>query len=185
LLSDIAVLTGGTAITANLGIELESLTLHGPRPSKKVVVNKYNTTIVEGASKATELVERVKQIRAQIDETLSDSDREMLQQRLATLVGGIAVIRVATATEERRKQKKARVENAIRVAKAAAEEGIVPGGGVAYIRAQEALQSFSLESDDENMGISIVSKGSRRALVRSLRTRGRVYCDHPQCQGRQ
>jgi len=97
----------------------------------------------------------------------------MLQQRLATLVGGIAVIRVATATEERRKQKKARVENAIRVAKAAAEEGIVPGGGVAYIRAQEALQSFSLESDDENMGISIVRRLSKSLFVRSLRTRGR------------
>jgi len=165
MLQDIAILTGGKAITEDLGIKLESIQLQDLGRAKKVVVDKDNTTIVEGAGKSSEIEGRVKQIRAQIEDTTSDYDREKLQERLAKLVGGVAVIKVGAATETELKEKKARVEDAMHATKAAVEEGIVPGGGVAFIRAQKALDGLGLENDDENIGVGIV----RRALEEPLR----------------
>ena len=165
MLQDIAILTGGKAITEDLGIKLESIQLGDLGRAKKVVVDKDNTTIVEGGGKPAEIEGRVKQIRAQIDDTTSDYDREKLQERLAKLVGGVAVIKVGAATETELKEKKARVEDAMHATKAAVEEGIVPGGGVAFIRAQKALENFKLENEDENIGVGIV----KRALEEPLR----------------
>ena len=165
MLEDIAILTGGKAITEDLGIKLESLQLTELGRAKKIIVDKDNTTIVEGAGKQTDIDGRVKQIRAQIEDTTSDYDREKLQERLAKLVGGVAIIRVGAATETELKEKKARVEDAMHATKAAVEEGIVPGGGVAFIRAQKALEGFVLELDDENIGVGIV----KRALEEPLR----------------
>ena len=165
MLQDIAILTGGKAITEDLGIKLESIQITDLGRGKKVVVDKDNTTIVEGGGKSSEIEGRVKQIRAQIEDTTSDYDREKLQERLAKLVGGVAVIKVGAATETELKEKKARVEDAMHATKAAVEEGIVPGGGVAFIRAQKALESFKLENEDENIGIGIV----KRALEEPLR----------------
>jgi len=165
MLQDIATLTGGKAITEDLGIKIESIQLQDLGRAKKIVVDKDNTTIVEGAGKRADIEGRVKQIRAQIEETTSDYDREKLQERLAKLVGGVAVIRVGAATETELKEKKARVEDAMHATKAAVEEGIVPGGGVAFIRAQKALEGYQLENDDENIGIGIV----KRALEEPLR----------------
>jgi len=165
MLGDIATLTGGRAITEDLGIKLENIKLEDLGRAKKVVVDKDNTTIVEGSGKKGEIEGRVKQIRAQIEDTTSDYDREKLQERLAKLVGGVAVIRVGAATETELKEKKARVEDAMHATKAAVEEGIVPGGGVAFIRGQKVLEGFSLENDDENIGVGIV----RRALEEPLR----------------
>jgi chaperonin GroEL len=165
MLQDIAVLTGGKAITEDLGIKLESIQIQDLGRAKKIIVDKDNTTIVEGAGKPAEIEGRVRQIRAQIEETTSDYDREKLQERLAKLVGGVAVIKVGAATETELKEKKARVEDAMHATKAAVEEGIVPGGGVAFIRAQKALDNFELDNDDENIGVGIV----RRALEEPLR----------------
>ena len=165
MLQDIATLTGGKAITEDLGIKLENIQLQDLGRAKKTVVDKDNTTIVEGAGKRADIEGRVKQIRAQIEETTSDYDREKLQERLAKLVGGVAVIRVGAATETELKEKKARVEDAMHATKAAVEEGIVPGGGVAFIRAQKTLEGYQLENDDENIGIGIV----KRALEEPLR----------------
>ncbi|HSB09325.1 MAG TPA: chaperonin GroEL [Blastocatellia bacterium] len=165
MLQDIAILTGGKAITEDLGIKLESIQIQDLGRAKKIVVDKDNTTIVEGAGKSAEIEGRVKQIRAQIEDTTSDYDREKLQERLAKLVGGVAVIKVGAATETELKEKKARVEDAMHATKAAVEEGIVPGGGVAFIRAQKALDGLGLENDDENIGVGIV----RRALEEPLR----------------
>ncbi|HMG35052.1 MAG TPA: chaperonin GroEL [Blastocatellia bacterium] len=165
MLGDIATLTGGRAITEDLGIKLENIQIQDLGRAKKVVVDKDNTTIVEGAGKNAEIEGRVKQIRTQIDDTTSDYDREKLQERLAKLVGGVAVIKVGAATETELKEKKARVEDAMHATKAAVEEGIVPGGGVAFMRAQKALEGFTLEHDDENIGVGIV----RRALEEPLR----------------
>jgi chaperonin GroEL len=165
MLQDISVLTGGKAITEDLGIKLESIKLEDLGRAKKIVVDKDNTTIVEGAGKKADIEGRVRQIRAQIEDTTSDYDREKLQERLAKLVGGVAVIKVGAATETELKEKKARVEDAMHATKAAVEEGIVPGGGVSFIRAQRALDGFELENDDENIGIGIV----RRALEEPLR----------------
>ncbi len=165
MLQDIAILTGGKAITEDLGIKLESIQLADLGRAKKIVVDKDNTTIVEGGGKTSEIEGRVKQIRAQIEDTTSDYDREKLQERLAKLVGGVAVIKVGAATETELKEKKARVEDAMHATKAAVEEGIVPGGGVAFIRAQKALESFKLENEDENIGIAIV----KRALEEPIR----------------
>jgi chaperonin GroEL len=165
MLQDIAVLTGGRAITEDLGIKLESIQLQDLGRAKKIVVDKDNTTIVEGAGKNAEIEGRVKQIRTQIEDTTSDYDREKLQERLAKLVGGVAVIKVGAATETELKEKKARVEDAMHATKAAVEEGIVPGGGVAFIRAQKALEGFNLEDADENIGVGIV----RRALEEPMR----------------
>jgi chaperonin GroEL len=165
MLQDIAILTGGKAITEDLGIKLESIQLSDLGRAKKVVVDKDNTTIVEGGGKSAEIEGRVKQIRAQIEDTTSDYDREKLQERLAKLVGGVAVIKVGAATETELKEKKARVEDAMHATKAAVEEGIVPGGGVAFLRAQKALENFKLDHVDENIGVGIV----KRALEEPLR----------------
>jgi chaperonin GroEL len=165
MLEDIAKLTGGKAITEDLGIKLESIQVTDLGRAKKVVVDKDNTTLVEGAGKPAEIEGRVRQIRAQIEETTSDYDREKLQERLAKLVGGVAVIKVGAATETELKEKKARVEDAMHATKAAVEEGIVPGGGVAFIRAQKVLETLEFDNDDENIGVGIV----RRALEEPLR----------------
>jgi len=164
MLEDIAILTGGKAITEDLGIKLENLKLEDLGRAKRVVIDKDNTTIVEGAGKAKEIEGRVRQIRTQVEDTTSDYDREKLQERLAKLVGGVAVIKVGAATEMELKEKKARVEDAMHATRAAVEEGIVPGGGVSYIRAIPAVAKLKLEGD-EQIGANIV----RRALEEPLR----------------
>jgi chaperonin GroEL len=164
MLEDIAILTGGKAITEDLGIKLENLKIDDLGKAKKITIDKDNTTIVEGAGTAKAIEGRVKQIRTQIDETTSDYDREKLQERLAKLVGGVAVVKVGAATETEMKEKKARVEDAMHATKAAVEEGIVPGGGVALLRAQKAVEAIKTEGD-EAVGVSIV----RRALEEPLR----------------
>ena len=165
MLQDIAILTGGQAISEDLGIKLENIQASDLGRAKKIVVDKDNTTIVEGAGKGKDIEGRVKQIRNQVEETTSDYDREKLQERLAKLVGGVAVIKVGAATETELKEKKARVEDAMHATRAAVEEGIVPGGGVALIRAQKALDKLKLEELDEQTGVNIV----RRALEEPLR----------------
>src|SRR5881296_1344139 len=164
MLEDIATLTGGKAITEDLGIKLENIKLEDLGKAKKVVVDKDNTTIVEGAGKSSTIEGRIKQIRAQIEETTSDYDREKLQERLAKLAGGVAVIKVGAATETEMKEKKARVEDALNATRAAVEEGIVPGGGVALLRASKAIDSLKLEGD-EKVGAAIV----KRALEEPIR----------------
>ena len=164
MLEDIAILTNGKCITEDLGIRLENVKLEDLGRAKKIVIDKENTTLVEGAGKSKAIEGRVKQIRTQIDETTSDYDREKLQERLAKLVGGVAVIKVGAATESEMKEKKARVEDAMHATKAAVEEGIVPGGGVALLRAQKAIDSVKAK-DDEAVGVQIV----RRSLEEPLR----------------
>jgi chaperonin GroEL len=164
MLEDIAILTGGKAITEDLGIKLENVRLEDLGRAKKVTVDKDNTTIVEGNGKTSAIEGRVKQIRTQIEETTSDYDREKLQERLAKLVGGVAQIKVGAATETEMKEKKARVEDAMHATKAAVEEGIVPGGGVALVRCITALEKLKAEGD-EQIGINIV----KRALEEPLR----------------
>jgi chaperonin GroEL len=165
MLEDIAILTGGKAITEDLGIKLENIKLEDLGRAKKIVVDKDNTTIVEGAGKSSTIEGRIKQIRAQIDETTSDYDREKLQERLAKLAGGVAVIKVGAATETAMKEKKARVEDALNATRAAVEEGIVPGGGVALLRASKAIDNLKKLEGDEKVGASIV----RRALEEPIR----------------
>ena len=165
MLEDIAVLTGGRCITEDLGIKLESITLDDLGKAKRIVVEKEATTIVEGEGKSKDIQGRVAQIRRQIEETTSDYDREKLQERLAKLAGGVAVINVGAATETEMKEKKARVEDALHATRAAVEEGIVPGGGVALIRAQAALDKLQL-TGDEAIGAGII----RRAIEQPLRT---------------
>jgi chaperonin GroEL len=164
MLEDIAILTGGKAITEDLGIKLENLKIDDLGKAKKITIDKDNTTIVEGAGTAKAIEGRVKQIRTQIDETTSDYDREKLQERLAKLVGGVAVVKVGAATETEMKEKKARVEDAMHATKAAVEEGIVPGGGVALLRAQKSVEAVKT-TGDEAVGVAIV----RRALEEPLR----------------
>jgi chaperonin GroEL len=165
MLEDIAILTNGKCITEDLGIKLENIRVEDLGRAKKITIDKENTTIVEGKGKSTEIEGRVKQMRAQIEETTSDYDREKLQERLAKLVGGVAVIKVGAATETEMKEKKARVEDAMHATKAAVEEGIVPGGGIAYLRAIVALDKQKGDNDDITTGINIV----RRALEEPLR----------------
>jgi chaperonin GroEL len=165
MLEDIAVLTGGKAITEDLGMKLENLKLDDLGRAKKVVVNKDTTTIIDGAGTSKDIQGRIKQLRAQIAETTSDYDREKLQERLAKLAGGVAIVKVGAATETEMKEKKARVEDALNATRAAVEEGIVPGGGVALLRAAEALDSLKL-AGDEGTGVAIV----RRALEEPIRT---------------
>ncbi len=165
MLEDIAILTGGRLISEDLGIKLENVQIEDLGRAKKVVVDKDSTTIIEGLGKKSDIEGRVKQIRTQIEETTSDYDREKLQERLAKLVGGVAVIKVGAATETELKEKKARVEDAMHATRAAVEEGIVPGGGVTFIRAQKALENFKLEEEDEQIGVNIV----KRALEEPLR----------------
>jgi chaperonin GroEL len=164
MLEDVATVTGGKAITEDLGIKLENLKLEDLGRAKKVVVDKDNTTLIEGAGNTKAIEGRIKQIRAQIEENSSDYDREKLQERLAKLAGGVAVVKVGAATETEMKEKKARVEDALNATRAAVEEGIVPGGGVALLRASEVLGSLKL-SGDEATGVSIV----RRALEEPIR----------------
>src|SRR6058998_2003353 len=164
MLEDISVLTGGKAITEDLGIKLENIKLNDLGHAKKVVIDKDNTTLVEGGGKTKEIEGRIKQIRAQIEETTSDYDREKLQERLAKLAGGVAVIKVGAATETAMKEKKARVEDALNATRAAVEEGIVPGGGVALLRASGTIDALKLEGD-EKVGAQIV----RRALEEPIR----------------
>jgi chaperonin GroEL len=158
-LEDIAVLTGGRCLTEDLGIKLENLALEDLGRAKRVTIDKENTTIVEGEGSTKDIQGRINQIRRQIEETTSDYDREKLQERLAKLAGGVAVINVGAATETEMKEKKARVEDALHATRAAVEEGIVAGGGVAYLRTQKALDNLKLEGD-EAVGVQIV----RRAL---------------------
>jgi chaperonin GroEL len=164
MLEDIAILTGGKAITEDLGIKLENVKLDDLGRAKKITIDKDNTTIVEGGGKPKDIEGRVKQIRTQIDETTSDYDREKLQERLAKLVGGVAVIKVGAATETEMKEKKARVEDAMHATKAAVEEGIVPGGGVALLRSVKAVEAIKAEGD-EAVGVNII----RRSLEEPLR----------------
>ncbi len=164
MLQDIAILTGGKAITEDLGIKLENVQMSDLGQAKKVTVDKDNTTVVEGKGKHSEIEGRVKEIRSQIEKTTSDYDREKLQERLAKLVGGVAVIKVGAATETEMKEKKARVEDAMHATRAAVEEGIVPGGGVALARCVQALDKLKLEGD-EQIGVNIV----KRAIAEPLR----------------
>ena len=164
MLQDIAILTGGKAITEDLGIKLENVQMADLGQAKKITVDKDNTTVIEGKGKHSEIEGRVKEIRSQIDKTTSDYDREKLQERLAKLVGGVAVIKVGAATETEMKEKKARVEDAMHATRAAVEEGIVPGGGVALARCVSALDRLKVEGD-EQIGVNIV----KRALVEPLR----------------
>ena len=164
MMEDIAILTGGRCITEDLGIKLENITIEDLGKTKRVTIDKENTTIVEGSGKQADIQGRVGQIRRQIEETTSDYDKEKLQERLAKLAGGVAVINVGAATETEMKEKKARVEDALHATRAAVEEGIVPGGGVALIRAQKALDALTLEGD-EAIGLQIV----RRAIEAPLR----------------
>jgi chaperonin GroEL len=164
MLDDIAILTNGKSITEDLGIKLENVQITDLGTAKKVIIDKDNTTIIEGGGKRASIEGRVKQLRAQVEETTSDYDREKLQERLAKLVGGVAIIHVGAATEIEMKEKKARVEDAMHATRAAVEEGIVPGGGVAFLRAIPVLEKLKLEGD-EQIGVNIV----KRALEEPLR----------------
>jgi chaperonin GroEL len=157
MLEDLAILTGGKAVTEDLGVKLESVKLDDLGQAKKITIDKDNTTVIEGAGTPAAIEGRVKQLRVQLEETTSDYDREKLQERLAKLVGGVAIIKVGAATETEMKEKKARVEDAMHATKAAVEEGIVPGGGVALLRAAKALQSLKLDGE-ERLGIAIVAR---------------------------
>jgi chaperonin GroEL len=165
MLEDIAVLTGGKCITEDLGIKLENIKLEDLGKAKRVTIDKENTTIVEGSGKSSDIQGRVAQIRRQIEETTSDYDKEKLQERLAKLAGGVAVINVGAATETEMKEKKARVEDALHATRAAVEEGIVAGGGVALIRAQKAIENLRGLNEDEKVGVQIV----RRAVEEPMR----------------
>src|SRR5213075_2206206 len=164
MLEDLAVLTGGQCITEDLGIKLENVKLDDLGRAKRVTIDKENTTVVEGEGKNADIQGRVSQIRRQIEETTSDYDREKLQERLAKLAGGVAVINVGAATETEMKEKKARVEDALHATRAAVEEGIVPGGGVALLRSQASLEKLKFD-DDRQYGINIL----KRAIEEPLR----------------
>jgi chaperonin GroEL len=172
MLEDIAILTGGRCLTEDLGIKLENITLDDLGRTKRVTIDKENTTIVEGEGSTADIQGRVNQIRRQIDETTSDYDREKLQERLAKLAGGVAVINVGAATETEMKEKKARVEDALHATRAAVEEGIVAGGGVALIRAQKALESLKL-TGDEKVGLQIVHRAVEAPLRQLANNAGR------------
>jgi chaperonin GroEL len=163
MLDDIAKLTGGKAITEDLGVKLENVQISDLGQAKKITIDKDNTTIVEGKGKPADIQGRVKEIRGQIEKTTSDYDREKLQERLAKLVGGVAVIKVGAATETEMKEKKARVEDAMHATRAAVEEGIVPGGGVALARCVPALDKLKLEGD-EQIGVNIVKRAIQEPL---------------------
>jgi len=165
MLEDLAILTGGTVISEDLGIKLETVKLTDLGRAKKIAVDKENTTIIEGAGDPKKIEGRVKQIKAQIDETTSDYDKEKLQERLAKIVGGVAVINVGAATETEMKEKKARVEDALHATRAAVEEGIVPGGGVALLRCVSALKGIKVDNHDQQVGVDII----KRALEEPIR----------------
>jgi chaperonin GroEL len=179
MLEDIAILTGGKAIMEETGIKLEGVRLEDLGRAKRVTVDKDNTTIVDGAGQQKGIEGRIKQLRAQIDETTSDYDREKLQERLAKLAGGVAVIKVGAATETEMKEKKARVEDALHATRAAVEEGIVPGGGVALLRASKALAGLKAEGD-EQIGVSIVKRACEeplRQIVANSGTEGAIVVE--------
>ena len=179
MLDDIAVLTGGKALTEDLGLKLEGTTIEDLGQAKRITIDKDNTTIIEGAGTAASIAGRVKQLRAQIDDTTSDYDREKLQERLAKLVGGVAIIKVGAATETEMKEKKARVEDALHATRAAIEEGIVPGGGVALLRASISLQTLKLEGD-EQFGVTIVRRACEepvRQIVMNCGTEGAIVAE--------
>ena len=181
MLEDIAILTGGQVISEDLGIKLENVTLKDLGNAKKVNIDRDNTTIIDGAGSREKIEARVKQIRAQIEETTSDYDREKLQERLAKIVGGVAVIRVGAATEVEMKEKKARVEDALNATRAAVEEGIVPGGGVAFIRCLPALEELKLENHDEQMGVNIIKRALEepvRQIANNAGAEGSVIAEH-------
>lgn len=172
MLEDIAILTGGTVISEDLGIKLENVKIDDLGRAKKVIVDKDNTTIVEGAGDPQKIQGRIKQIKVQIEETTSDYDREKLQERLAKLAGGVARINVGAATEAEMKEKKARVEDALNATRAAVEEGIVPGGGVALLRCQKALKNLKLENHDQQLGVDIVKKALEEPIKQIIANAG-------------
>ena len=172
MLEDIAILTGGQVISEDLGLKLENITLNDLGTAKTITIDKDNTTIVDGGGKRSDLEGRVKQIRAQIDETTSDYDREKLQERLAKLIGGVAVINVGAATEIEMKEKKARVEDALNATRAAVEEGIVPGGGVALVRAIPALAKLKLEGEEQS-GVNLVMRALEEPIRQIANNAGR------------
>jgi chaperonin GroEL len=181
MLEDIAVLTGGTMISEDLGIKLENVKITDLGKAKKITIDKENTTIVEGAGEKAKIEGRVKQIKTQIEETTSDYDREKLQERLAKIVGGVAVINVGAATETEMKEKKARVEDALHATRAAVEEGIVPGGGVALLRTIPELDKIKLEDLDQQIGIKIVTRALEepiRQIVNNAGLEGSVIVEH-------
>jgi chaperonin GroEL len=165
MLEDVAVLTGGTVISEDQGYKLENATLNYLGKAKKVSIDKDNTTIVEGAGKKEDIKKRINEIKAQIEKTTSDYDKEKLQERLAKLSGGVAVLKIGAATELEMKEKKARVEDALHATRAAVEEGIVPGGGVAYLRASAKLTGLKVDNEDQQTGVDIV----HRALEEPIR----------------
>ena len=180
MLEDIAVLTGGKFISEDLGIKLESIELNDLGRAKAIVVDKENTTIVEGGGKSSDIQGRVNQIRRQIEETTCDYDREKLQERLAKLAGGVAVINVGAATETEMKEKKARVEDALHATRAAVEEGIVAGGGVALIRCLPAIEAVKAANEDEKIGVDIVKRAIEsptRALASNAGVEGSVVVE--------
>jgi chaperonin GroEL len=172
MLADIAVLTGGTVISDEVGLSLEKATLNDLGKAKKIVVEKENTTIIDGAGKAAEIKGRIEQIRKQVEEATSDYDREKLQERVAKLSGGVAVIKVGAATEVEMKEKKARVEDALHATRAAVEEGVVPGGGVALVRVQKALDKLQGSNEDQNVGIRILSRAIEEPLRQIVQNAG-------------
>jgi chaperonin GroEL len=177
MLEDIAILTGGKCVTEDLGIKLENVEVSDLGRAKTVVIDKENTTIVEGYGKSSEIQGRVNQIRRQIEETTSDYDREKLQERLAKLAGGVAVINVGAATETEMKEKKARVEDALHATRAAVEEGIVAGGGVALLRCIPAIDAVKGDNDDERIGVELVKRAVEyptRALADNAGVEGSV-----------
>jgi chaperonin GroEL len=182
MMEDIAILTGGKVISEDIGIKLENVTLEDLGKAKRITIDKENTTIVEGAGKKPEIQGRVAQIRREIEETTSDYDREKLQERLAKLAGGVAVVNVGAATETEMKEKKARVEDALHATRAAVEEGIVPGGGIAYLRALPALDKLAAEmTGDELIGVNIVRRAIEeplRQIVNNAGLEGSVVVEH-------
>jgi len=180
MLEDIAILTGGQVITEDLGIKLENVTVNDLGTAKRIIIDKDNTTIIDGGGEKKKLEARVKQIRAQIDDTSSDYDREKLQERLAKLIGGVAVINVGAATETEMKERKARVEDALNATRAAVEEGIVPGGGVAYLRCLKALDKLELLGD-QNLGKKLIARALEepvRQIANNSGREGSVIVEH-------
>jgi len=180
MLEDIAIVTGGKAIMEETGIKLESLTLEDLGRAKRVTVDKDTTTIIDGGGSQKDIEGRIKQLRAQIEDTTSDYDREKLQERLAKLAGGVSIIKVGAATETEMKEKKARVEDALHATRAAVEEGIVPGGGVALLRASTALKNMKLDGD-EQFGVTIVRRACEepvRQIVLNCGTEGAVVVEN-------
>ena len=172
MLADIGVLTGGTVISDEVGLSLEKATLNDLGKAKKIVVEKENTTIIDGAGKSTEIKGRIEQIRRQVEDATSDYDKEKLQERVAKLSGGVAVIKVGAATEIEMKEKKARVEDALHATRAAVEEGVVPGGGVALVRVQKALEKLTGANEDQNVGIRILTRSIEEPLRQIVQNAG-------------